>query len=328
MHALDLVSGSDGLDLALPHPESPPSDALMVINDRYRPGANLWLTGDDSDPEILVIGVPFSRASVPPSSADLTPGAVRQRLSRFSTYHGERGIDFGSVAVSDRGNWPVSELDILQMPVTVESLAKELPDCPLTVYLGGDNAVTRPLVRAAHEDLSKVGVITFGAHHDGGTLDLDPVNGASIRGLIDEDGLSGENVSQIGIHSFTSSAQYARYCDEVGIQVLTVSEFEAKGAAAVVSEALDGLGTRCEVIYVNVGVDVLDQAFAPGCQGARPGGLTVRQLADAVFVCAGHEAVRWMDFVEVDAAADRDGLTVDALAHLILTAATGFASRG
>jgi len=34
-----------------------------------------------------------------------------------------------------------------------------------------------------------------------------------------------------------------------------------------------------------------------------------------------------IDFVEVDAEADRDGLTLDAMAHLTLSAVAGFAER-
>ena len=299
----------------------------MVINDPFWPRADVWLARDDPDPEILVVGVPSSKASLYPSRADLTPGWVRERLGRFSTYHSEREIDFGDVPVSDVGNWPVSELDRSQMPTVVEDLARGLPNCPLTLYIGGDNAITRPLVGAAHDDLSKVGVVTFDAHHDVRTMELGAANGNPIRGLVDEDGLPGLNIVQIGIHSFANSAEYRSYCNKVGIGVVVLSEVESKGVATVVTETLERLARRCEAIYVDVDLDVLDRAFAPGCPGARPGGMTVRQLADAIFICAGHQVVKWMDFVEVDAAADRDGLTLDALAHLILSATAGFASR-
>jgi arginase family enzyme len=43
--------------------------------------------------------------------------------------------------------------------------------------------------------------------------------------------------------------------------------------------------------------------------------------------CAAHPAVTAMDFVEVDASADVNHQTLDVLAHLLLTAATGFATR-
>ena len=91
--------------------------------------------------------------------------------------------------------------------------------------------------------------------------------------------------------------------------------------------ALDGLAERCDSIYVDVDIDVLDRAFAPACPGARPGGMTLRDLSEGVRLCARHPQVRWIDFVEVDAEADQDGLTLDAMAHLFLSAVGGYAER-
>jgi formimidoylglutamase len=298
-----------------------------MLKDRYWPRADNWLAQDDPEPEIVVVGVPSSKASLTPSRADLTPLAVRDRLGRFSTFHGEWGVDFSQIKVVDEGNWPVSELDKEEMPPVVEQLARSLPAVPLTLYLGGDNAITRPLVRALTSDRGRVGLITFDAHHDVRTLDLGPTNGSPIRGLIDEDGLAGANVVQIGIHSFANSAEYRAYCDERGVTVMTVGDVEQRGIGSVVEDALTVLTAKCDAIYVDVDVDVVDRALAPGCPGARPGGMSVRDLAEGVRRCARHDKVVAMDFVEVDAEADRDGLTLDLMAHLILTAVAAYAER-
>ncbi len=299
----------------------------MAIKDPHWPRADTWLGRESDDPEIRVVGVPSSSASLSPCGADLTPAAVRDRLSRFSTFHGEWGIDFDSVRVYDEGNWPVTHLTMEEMPDAVEAYATLLPPTTLVLYLGGDNAITRPLARSVGEDIERTGVLTFDAHHDVRTLELGPTNGSPIRGLIDEDGLPGVNVSQIGIHSFANSAAYRKYCDEVGVAVFTVDQVRSTGISDVVSQELKRLATYCTEIYVDVDVDVLDAAFAPGCPGARPGGLTVRELAAGVRVAAASSMVRAIDFVEVDAQADRDGLTLDAMAHLVLTAAAGFTER-
>lgn len=295
--------------------------------DPFWQGADVWLAQDHPDPEVVVVGVPTSKASISPSRADLTPLAVRDRLGRFSTFHGEWGIDFGAVGVADEGNWPVSELDMYEMPAVVEQLSLSLPPVSLTLYLGGDNAITRPLVRALSSERGRVGLITFDAHHDVRTLDLGPTNGSPIRGLIDEDGLPGANVVQIGIHSFANSAEYRAYCDDNGVTVMTVGDVEQRGIGSVVEDALTVLTAKCDAIYVDVDVDVLDRSLAPGCPGARPGGLRVRDLAEGVRRCARHDKVVAMDFVEVDAEADRDGLTLDAMAHLILATVAGFSER-
>jgi formimidoylglutamase len=300
---------------------------LMAINDPNWPRADVWLAQDHPDPEILVVGVPSSQSSLSPSRADLTPLRLRDRLSRFSTFHGEWGVDFGGVTVRDEGNWPVSGLDMHQMPETVEQLAGALPPVPLTLYLGGDNAITRPLVRSLATDGKRVGLITFDAHHDVRVLDLGPTNGAPVRGLIEEDGLPGANVAQIGIHSFANSSGYRGYCEEQGVTVLTIGDIEQRGIDSVVEDALTVVTVKCDVIHVDVDIDVLDRAHAPACPGARPGGLGVRELAEGVRRCARHPKVGSIDFVEVDADADRDGITLDAMAHLLLSAVAGYAER-
>jgi formiminoglutamase len=297
-----------------------------VATDPYWPQANVWLAGEAEEADLVVVGVPSSQASLFPSRADLAPLEVRHRLDRFSTFHGETGVDLSEVAVTDLGNWPVSEVPMADLVDEVASLARDLPRSELTVFLGGDNAITRPLVSALADDLSDVGLLTFDAHHDVRTLDNGPTNGTPVRGLIEENGLPGSNVVQIGIHSFANSDAYRGYCDEAGIGVVTVEQVERAGMAAVVDEALQRLD-HCSVIHVDVDIDVLDRAFAPACPGARPGGLTVRQLAEGVRRCAAHPSVRAMDFVEVDPTVDIAHQTIDVMAHLLLTAAAGFASR-
>lgn len=299
----------------------------MPKTDPNWPKASVWLAREAPDPDLLVVGVPSSKSSIVGSRADLTPLEVRHRLDRFSTFHGEMGVDFTQVKVRDLGNWPVSELDMVPLVGDLKRRAKALPKAGLKLYIGGDNAITRPLVAAESDDLSEVGLITFDAHHDVRALDNGPTNGTPIRGLIEEHGLPGSNVVQIGLHSFANSAAYREYAAAAGITTVTVEQLEQIGIKTAVDVALNQLSATCEAIYVDVDVDVLDRAFAPACPGARPGGLTVRQLAMGVARCAAHPAVTAMDFVEVDASADVNHQTLDVLAHLLLTAATGFATR-
>lgn len=296
-------------------------------SDPHWPRASVWLAGEAPVPDVVVVGVPSSKASIVASRADLAPLEVRLRLDRFSTFHGETGVDFSSVAVRDMGNWPVSELDMGSLISEVENLASTLPKATLSLFLGGDNAITRPLVASLGSDLSEVGLITFDAHHDVRTLSDGPTNGTPVRGLIEEHGLPAGNVVQIGIHSFSNSAQYRSYCDQAGVTSVTVDQVETMGMIAAVDAALEQLSASCSAIYVDVDIDVLDRAFAPGSPGARPGGLTVRQLAQGVSRCAAHPAVRAMDFVEVDPTIDIAHQTIDVMAHLLLTAVAGYATR-
>ncbi|MES4792935.1 MAG: hypothetical protein C4321_08055, partial [Chloroflexota bacterium] len=67
------------------------------------------------------------------------------------------------------------------------------------------------------------------------------------------------------------------WCEAQGITVL------GPDRVGELARVLDALAGRCDQLYVDLDVDVLDRAFAPGCPGARPGGITPRELFDAAF---------------------------------------------
>ncbi|MEX1207689.1 MAG: agmatinase family protein [Acidimicrobiia bacterium] len=296
-----------------------------MISDPLWPRADGWLGSAAADPDLLVVGVPSSSASLRPSQAWRAPAAVRAALTGFSTFDSETGADLATVRVADLGDWPVDGLDMQVMPGEVERLTHELPESPVRAFFGGDNAITRPLVRSL-ADLGGVGVLTLDAHHDVRVTDSGPNSGSPIRGLI-EDGLPDGRVIQIGIHSFANSREYRAYCEDHGIEVVTMATVDEVGVGWVVTTALNDLARRCRWIYVDVDLDVLDAAFAPGCSGARPGGMTPRQLAAACRAAGRHEAVRAVDFVEVDPARDRDGMTVMNMANAFLAFVSGLAGR-
>lgn len=298
----------------------------MPTTDSTSSRADVWLAGDAGAPDLVVVGVPSSKSSVSASRADLAPLSVRSRLHRFFTFDSDGQRDFGWVTVQDMGNWAVSELDRHEMPPAVETLASGIPKGSFTLFLGGDNAITRPLVKACGPDLNDMGVITFDSHHGVDGLEEGPTNRNVIRGLIEEDGLPGINVVQIGIHSFANNSQDRAFAEENGITTVSVSEIESGQMANVADSALSALG-HCASIHVDVDIGVLDRAIAPGSPGSAPGGLSIRQLADGVSTLAAHPGVASMDFVEVDPDLDTNSMTIDLVAHLMLTAVSSFSRR-
>ena len=299
----------------------------MAISDPQWPRADQWLEAGSGDPDLIVVGVPTSSASLSPSDAWQAPAAARTALGRLSVFDSETRTDLRTLAVADHGDFGVAGLDMHEMPAVAERAAAELPEGPVKTFLGGDNAITRPLVKGlAGGELDSVGILTLDAHHDVRITDDGPTNGSPIRGLI-EDGLPDGRVVQVGIHSFANSAEYRAYCDDHGIEVITMATVDEVGASWVVTSALNDLARRCEWVYVDVDVDVLDVAFAPGGPGARPGGMTPRQLAAAVRAAGAHPAVRAADFVEVDPVRDPSGMTVLNMAQALLAFASGLAGR-
>lgn len=299
----------------------------MPTRDPSWPQAADWLASGDRDPELAVVGVPTAAASLTPSQGHLTPGVFREMLTRFSTFAGEPEVELGGLRVMDHGDWPVDGLPMAGSQTEIRRRTADLEPGPVFAFIGGDNAITRPLVSGlSGHGLADVGVLTLDAHHDVRHLEDGPNNGTPIRGLF-EDGLSDGHVAQVGIHSFANSEVYRSYCEQRGVAVFTMATVDDWGIEETVTVALDLLARSCEWIYVDFDIDVLDRAFAPGCPGSRPGGMTPRQLATAATICGRQPQVRAADFVEVDPAADRDDLTVMNLANTFLAFAAGVAQR-
>lgn len=297
------------------------------------PRASSWLQppatgstagrGSGSATRLGVVGVPLSRSSLSPSSAHLTPAAIRAALHRFPTWHA--GLDVDLPAAIDHGDLDVADLAGGEAVAAVHKGVAALPPHELVVLLGGDNLVTWPALLALLPDLPRVGLLTMDAHHDVRGWSAGPTNGTPVRGLV-EAGLPGANVVQVGIAELTNSRAHREWCRTHGIRVVPVAQCRGR-VGDIVRRELDTLAVRCDAVYVDLDVDVVDRAFVPGCPGARPGGLLPAELLDAALEAGRHPAVRAVDIVEVDASADVNGVSVQLAAMCLLTAAAGLAVR-
>lgn len=298
-----------------------------MADDPLWPRASAWLAsgGSADGPHLVVAGVPSARSSISPTRADTTPAAVRRALRRYSTYDADLDVDLERLRVTDAGDLDVAALDGQALLPACEAGVRALPQADLVVLLGGDNALTRPAARALLPDLGRAALLTLDAHHDVRGMHAGPTNGTPVRGLI-VDGLPGSNVVQVGIGALTNSRSYRSWCDEQGITVVTASQARRRGVAEVVREALDALASRSDAVYVDLDVDVVEVAAAPGCPGGRPGGLQPWELLDAAAEAGRHPAVVAVDVVEVDARVD-PGRTVDLAAACLLRTAAGLAAR-
>lgn len=285
--------------------------------------------GSADNRSVAIVGVPFE-ASISPSKADLGPQAIREALARYSTFDAfaTRNLEVGSYI-------DLGDLSVAGMPIEaawksarsqVASLRTERPTQGLWLFLGGDNAITRPCMGGLIQDLARSALLTFDAHHDVRTFHAGPTNGTPVRGLI-EDGLPAAHVSQIGIGRFTNSPTYRKWAHDNQVRAVTVDEVRARGIEDVVVSELARLSLLADVIYVDIDIDVLDSAFAPGCPGARPGGLTPPELFSGVYEAARYPSVVGMDFVELDPTRDVNGSTALSCAQALLAALSGFADR-
>jgi len=290
------------------------------------PRASAWLAAGDADGpcDIAVVGVPASRTSLSPTHAHLTPTAIREALSRYSTYSWTHGVDIATLVAVDAGD--VLDPDGPEGESRVQERVAELvARSRLVVGLGGDNSITYSVARGAWgAEGVRAGLITLDAHHD---LRDGASNGSPVRRLVDA-GLAGTRVVQVGINDFSNSYDYAMRARDLGITVVTRDALRRRPLGDVMAEALAVASSGGGPVHVDLDVDVCDRAFVPGCPAAAPGGLTADELRQVAFQAAKSPRVRSLDITEIDAAADApDGRTVRLGALLILEAAAALALR-
>jgi formiminoglutamase len=274
---------------------------------------------------LQLIGVPVCLGSISGGRFDLTPGAARVALDRFSTFDGE--VDVRSVRVRDAGDLAIAEKTPEEARDEIAgAVGGSLPHSDAVLLLGGDNSITRPAVRGLGPDLERTGLLTLDAHHDLRDTGGGPTNGNPVRGLL-EDGLPGRNIVQIGIQPFANSDVYAGVAADAGITVMTAGDVREVGIVEAMEEALRRL-SELDAIHVDLDVDVLDRVFAPACPGSRPGGLVPPDLQRVARMCGEEPRVRALDIVEVDPERDVAEATIMTVASLVLSFAAGLVRRG
>ena len=272
--------------------------------------------------ELAIIGVPASATALSPTSAHLTPAAIRDALAKYSTYAGSTDTELQTFGITDLGD--ISSPDHADGEARVTTaVAGLLKTYKLLLALGGDNSITYSVAAGIFPDLSKIGLITFDAHHD---LRDGNSNGSPIWRLI-EAGLPGENIVQIGLSDFANSGSYARRAKEAGITTIHRAELRNRKMIDVVAQALEIAGAGGREIYVDIDVDVCDRSVAPACPASVPGGISADELRQAANLVARDARVRAIDITEIDAASDTaDGRTVRLAALLVLEIAAGLAA--
>ena len=185
----------------------------------------------------------------------------------------------------------------------------------MPVVIGGDHAVTFPVVRAFDESgLGPLHVVHFDAH-----LDYMPfVHGISmtnqhafrhIRQMANV-----ASITQVGIRSIRGSEVMLADSLRDGNRVVTMEELRDVTVTGIV-EALPENAR----VYVSIDIDALDLPLVPGCVSAEPGGMRYEELRAALFALAERTDVIGFDLVEVNPMLDvRTGITSYLAAHTIV----------
>ena len=263
---------------------------------------------DALDADIAVLGVPSDEGSPWKPGARFAPRKIRELSLQFAgrgTVDGQRGyfdidhdrryLDHERInrRLVDCGDSDIIYTNVRQTFDNItRDVGKILAAGALPVVIGGDHAITYPVVRAYSHRLH---VVHFDAH-----LDYRPfvhgvqwANGNPIRNVAKLASVG--SIVQVGIRSLRTRQADVLDSRTRGNDVVTVPEYRRRGPAGVLERLPQG-----EPVYVSIDIDVLDLPLVPGCASAEVNGLSYDELRQSLFAIARHAEVVGFDLVEVN----------------------------
>lgn len=297
-------------------------DALTYLRHGQTPFFRLPVAVGPLPPgtEAAVFGIPSDLGATYQPGARLAPWHVRRVSALLQGYHPAHGVDvFADLAAVDGGNVAFPPFSAPAMREAVEAHVAELAAAGAVPFaVGGDHAVTLPVLRALARRHGPLAVVHVDAHLDTSGPEIwgEPFHhGTPFRHAIAEGLVAPGALFQVGVRGPWGSAAEDAPSRGHGGRIFPADEVAERGAAAVGAELRRALEGR--LTYVSFDVDALDPAFAPGTGTPVPGGLTSREAFALLRALAG-TPLAGMDVVEVSPALDRGDQTATLAAHLLL----------
>lgn len=287
----------------------------MKLDQAY--SGNVFICSSESyeDSKAVIYGMPMDfTVSYRPGSR-FGPGRIRQAsvgLEEYSPYLDKSILDMIYFDAGDLllpfGNAGRS------LEVIGDYVRRLLADGKFPIGLGGEHLVSWPIIQAMYEKYPDLAIIHIDAHADlRDQYEGEPLSHSTpIRKAAEL--MGGKNIYQFGIRSGSKEEfVYAR-------RNINFHPFEV---SAPLKQELPKMGSR--PVYVTIDIDVLDPSCAPGTGTAEAGGITSKELLEAVHLIARSDVnVVGCDLVEVAPIYDPTEQTQIVAAKLIREMLLGF----
>jgi agmatinase len=199
------------------------------------------------------------------------------------------------------------------------------------LILGGDHTIAWPDAAgvAAHVGTGRVSMIHFDAHADTGDVEFGSLigHGQPMRRLIESGAVRGDRFLQLGLRGYWPGPETLDWMAAQGMRSYEMTEIVQRGLSTCLTEASEIAMDDCDGVFLSVDIDVCDPGHAPGTGTPEPGGLTARELLDAVRRIAYELPVVGMDVVEVSPPYDHADITSFLANRIVLEALSGMARR-
>ncbi|WP_405219171.1 arginase family protein [Agrococcus sp. Ld7] len=262
------------------------------------------------------LGFPGSRYA--PARIREALGWITMRVEDGQVYSLETGDLHAAPVIDDGGDASVVAHDL---EATLERTAAQITDAVragrVPILLGGDDCLLYAGAKGLHDATEgSVAIVHFDAHLD--VMDENEQQGrfsqsSGMRRSLELPRTSREHSIQVGLRHFNFPSS-RRYVLEEGPAQITARAFDRMGTDAAVERILQRI-EGADHVHCSFDIDTIDLAFAPGCGGYEPGGLTSRQALDVITAIAPH--CDSFAVTEVNPLKDHQDMTSNLAAYLV-----------
>ncbi len=289
-----------------------------------------------ADADVVIVGAPFDGGTSYRSGARFGPQAMRSAC--YLAHDGSRPslamrVDgLQDMRVVDAGDVELYSGDAVRSCADLEVVIEKIAQSgAIPLVLGGDHTITWPDVTgvARARGWGKISVIHFDAHADTGDIEFGSLvgHGQPMRRLIESGAARGDRFLQMGLRGYWPGPETLAWMAEQGMRSYEMTEIVARGLEECLTEAFVIAIDECDGVFLSVDIDVCDPGHAPGTGTPEPGGLTARQLLDAVRRICYELPVVGIDVVEVAPPYDHADITALLGNRVVLEALSAIARR-
>ena len=256
---------------------------------------------------IVMVGVPMDFTCSFRPGTRFGPQKIREvsiGIEEYSIYMDKSLEDYGYFDSGDL-DLPIGNVDkCLEM---ISKAAKEImDDDKFPLFIGGEHLISVPVIKEVHKKYGdELIVIHFDAHADlrEGYLGCPNSHASAVRRLVDF--MPGKNIYQFGIRSGTKEEfEYAK----ANTNMYTLEVLEP------LKKVVDKF--KGKPVYFTLDIDVVDPAYANGTGTPEPGGISSKELIQALNVIKDLNIVGF-DLVEVSPHYDQSDRTALLAAKVI-----------
>jgi agmatinase len=253
--------------------------------------------------KVSLLGIPHDDNSSFMKGPAEAPPLIRSELfSDAYSMWSETGIDLGiEGTLVDHGD---IQFDNASDPwdLIERSVAHAMASGDPLICLGGDHAITHPIMRAVRRRHPKLTILHIDAHPDiYHVYEGNPRSHASPFARLMEERLA-DRLIQVGLRTVNDHHrdQFKRF----GVETIEAGRWSDTRLLEITTP-----------VYISMDIDGLDPAYAPGVSHREPGGPSPRQVIDLIQTI--DQRIVGADIVEYNPRCDVSNLTATVAAKLL-----------